>query len=311
MQLRIANAPTSWGIEDPEDAANPPWRHVLDEVTRAGYAGIELGPIGYLPESGPVLRSELELRRLQLVAGFLFQPLHIAEGMTSALQQARRTCRLLTAAGATHLVIIQGFTPERDRAAGRPGMAPPMSPRAWRTMIEGVHAVARVAAADFGLEPCFHPHAGTHVEFEHEIEQLVDDTDPALVSLCIDTGQCAYAGVDPVALYRRHAERVSYFHLKDVDQGRLRGALARALSFEQAVAERVFCPLGHGMVDFPGLRAALEDHDFEGWATVEQDRLPADSSTPATDARASLAHLRQVGLAGQPHRAAVVQPENS
>jgi sugar phosphate isomerase/epimerase len=51
-------------------------------------------------------------------------------------------------------------------------------------------------------------------------------------------------------------------------------------------------------VDFAGLRDALEEHGFRGWATVEQDRLPTDSGTPAEHAQASLAHLRELGLAG-------------
>jgi inosose dehydratase len=299
MQLRIANAPTSWGVEDPEDGANPPWRQVLDQVARAGYAGIELGPIGYLPESESLLPRELELRGLQLVAGFLFEPLHTRHGIVHALEVAQRTCRLLAAGGARHLVIIQGFTRERERAAGRPGAALPLRAAEWRTLVDGVHEVAQIAG-EHGLVPCFHPHAGTDVEFEDEIERLVEDTDPALVSLCIDTGHCAYAGVDPVALYRGCADRVAYFHLKDVDRGRLRGALARALSFEQAVAARVFCPLGEGVVDFAGLGGALEEHGFAGWATVEQDRLPTDSGTPAEHASASLAHLRELGLVARP-----------
>jgi inosose dehydratase len=296
MQLRIANAPTSWGVEDPEDRANPPWSDVLDDVAGSGYAGVELGPLGYLPDESPALRPELERRGLELVAGFLFMPLHTAEGIATAVEVARRTCRLLADAGARHLVLIQGFTPERERAAGRPGAARALAENEWRTMIEGVHRLARVAA-EYGLLPCFHPHAGTHVEFEPEIERLVEETDPELIALCLDTGHSAYAGIDPVELYRRHADRVSYFHLKDVDQARLHAALGGSLSFEQAVAERVFCPLGEGVVDFAGLRAALDETGFDGWAAVEQDRLPTDSGTPAAHAAASLRHLRDVGLA--------------
>jgi inosose dehydratase len=310
MQIRIANAPTSWGVEDPEDPANPSWKQVLDQAADAGYAGIELGPVGYLPERPDRLRVELERRRLELVAGFLFEPLHTPAGSARALEVAERTCRLLAAAGARHLVIIQGFTPERERAAGRPGAAPPLGGGEWRMLVDGVHAVARLASDRHGLVPCLHAHAGTHIEFEAEVERIVAGTDPELVSLCIDTGHCAYAGVDPVALYRRHANRVAYFHLKDVDRGRLRGALGQALSFEQAVAARVFCPLGEGVVDFAALRAALEEHGFEGWATVEQDRLPTDSGAPAEHAAASLDHLRAVGLGGGPPRAVAAPAED-
>ena len=308
MHIRIANAPTSWGIEDPEDGANPPWPQVLDQTAAACYAGIELGPLGYLPERPQQLRRELELRGLELVAGFLFEPLHTPGGGARALELAERTCRLLAAADARHLVIIQGFTRQRERGAGRPGAALSLSDAEWSTLVDTVHAVARLAAERHGLLPCFHPHAGTHVEFEHEIERLAADTDPELVKLCIDTGHCAYAGVDPVALYRRVADRVAYLHLKDVDRERLRAALARSLSFEQAVAARVFCPLGEGVVDFAGLRVALEDHGFDGWATVEQDRLPTDSGTPAEHAAASLEHLRAVGLGGGPAQPVAAPP---
>jgi inosose dehydratase len=296
MQMRIGNAPTSWGIEDPEDGANPSWRQVLDGVAGAGYEGIELGPIGFLPENGLVLPRELERRGLTLVAGYVFEPLHLPERLGNTLQLVHRVCRLLASAGGGRLVVIQGFTPERERCAGRPGAAAALDEDGWRTLLDALHRLARVAAGEYGIEPCFHPHAGTHVEFEDEIERLVADTDPALVSLCIDTGHCAYAGVDATSLYRRHTERVSYFHLKDVERSRLHRALAQARSFEEAVAAGVFCPLGEGCVDFAELRRALGQHGYEGWATVEQDRLPTDSGTPAEHARASLAHLRELGL---------------
>jgi inosose dehydratase len=296
MHVRIANAPTSWGIEDPEDRANPAWPDVLDQVAAAGYAGVELGPLGYLPEDPSVLRAELARRELELVAGFLFMPLQTRDGIAQALATARRTSELLAAGGADHLVIIQGFTPEREAAAGRPAAAAPLSDDEWRTLVEGIHEVATLASDEHGLTACFHPHAGTAVEFEAEIERLIEDTDPELVSICLDTGHCAYAEIDPVGLYSRHSERVAYLHLKDVSPGRLGAALMNALSFEEAVAEGVFCPLGEGVVDFAALRGALDESGFAGWATVEQDTLPTDSTGPGEHAAASLAHLRRVGL---------------
>ena len=295
MHLRIANAPTSWGIEDPGDPANPPWPRVLDEVAAAGYAGVELGPLGYMPDRPEQLLSELDMRGLELVAGFVFVPLHTAAGITTGLHVARRTCDLLSQAGARHIVIIQGFTAERERAAGRVGAAPGMSGAEWDTLVEGVHRLARLAVEEYGLLPCFHPHAGTHVEFEPEVERLIGSTDPDLVSLCIDTGHCAYAGIDPVELYRRHAGRVAYLHLKDLRPDRLSEGEP---SFEEAVAAGAFCPLGEGVVDFRALQTALAEHDFDGWAAVEQDRLPADTASPAQQAAASFQHLRRVGLVG-------------
>ena len=293
MPLRVANAPNSWGIEDPADPANTPWQRVLDETAAAGYGGTELGPPGYLPEDAATLRRELEARELELVAGFVFACLHTSDGAAEAVERARATSRLLAECGARHLVIGQDFTPDRERSAGRSGDAAPLNEAGWAVLVAAVHAIARVAHGQ-GIVPCFHPHAGTYVEFEPEIERLIDETDPELVSLCIDTGHCVYAGVDPVELYRRHAGRVAYFHLKDLRPEPLHAA---PLSWEQAVAAGVFCPLGEGVVNFETLRDALEEHDFAGWATVEQDRLPTDTESAERQAAASLRHLRAVGLA--------------
>jgi hypothetical protein len=64
-------------------------------------------------------------------------------------------------------------------------------------------------------------------------------------------------------------------------------------------------------VDFAGLGAALEERGFAGWATVEQDRLPTDSGTPAEHASASLAHVRELGLPARPPRAVGARPETA
>ena len=55
MQLSIGNAPCSWGVEFANDPRNPPWRQVLDEAKAAGYRGIELGPVGFMPEEPSAL----------------------------------------------------------------------------------------------------------------------------------------------------------------------------------------------------------------------------------------------------------------
>ena len=44
MNIRIGNAPCSWGVEFPNDPRNPTWQKVLEECSSAGYKGIELGP---------------------------------------------------------------------------------------------------------------------------------------------------------------------------------------------------------------------------------------------------------------------------
>ena len=74
--IRIGNAPCSWGVEFADDPRNPAWRTVLQENAAAGYSGIELGPVGFMPEDPVLLREALQEYGQTLVGGVLFRPFH-------------------------------------------------------------------------------------------------------------------------------------------------------------------------------------------------------------------------------------------
>ncbi|MGH2764110.1 MAG: TIM barrel protein [Thermoleophilaceae bacterium] len=296
MTVRLATGPVSWGVDFADSPANPPWGEVLDGIARAGFGWTELGPLGYLPEDPERLRAELDRRDLRVAGSFVFEPLHDGLRLAEVLEVARRTCRLIAGAGGHHLVVIDLVTPERVATAGRSRAARRLSWRRRLALVNGIEAVADVARREFGLVSVYHPHVGTWVEFEDEIEWLLHALDPQEIQLCIDTGHCAYAGVDPVDLYRRHSQRVSYLHLKDVDPQVRRRALDEALDFWQAIDAGVFCPLGEGMVDFEGLAEALAESDFDGPITVEQDRNPAMEADPVADLIRSREYLESVGI---------------
>jgi len=275
---------------------------VLDEIAAAGFLGVELGPIGYLPEDPTHLRTALESRGLRLAGGYIMERFHDPDANADIMRTAERTCRLLEACGARHVVLIAALVPQRSRTAGRPEAAPALHAAAWTTLVTTVQSVAAVATSAFGLAPAFHPHVGTYVEFADEIDRLMAATDPGLVGLCVDTGHALYAGIDPADLFGRYADRATYLHLKDVRGDVLASARARGLAFEDAVAAGVFCPLGRGEVDFPSFRAALAAAEYEGWAAFEQDRLVGDPLAQA-DAEASLRYARRVGIATEPEPA--------
>ena len=59
MTILIGNAPCSWGVEFADDPRNPDWRTVLKQNAEAGYKGIELGPVGFMPEDPPQVADAL------------------------------------------------------------------------------------------------------------------------------------------------------------------------------------------------------------------------------------------------------------
>lgn len=297
MTIPIGNAPCSWGVEFSDDPRNPPWQRVLEEAHAAGYRGIELGPVGFLPEDPVQLADALAERDLTLIGGVLFRPLHDPDAWDDVLDAAHRTARSLRAHGAEHFVIIDSIADFRVATAGRPDEALRLARPDWQGMVGRLAEVARIAGDEYGLTASIHPHTAGCIEFRDEIDRVLEEVDEDLLKLCIDTGHCVYAGYDPVAYYRQHWRRTSYLHFKDIDGAVKRRAVESRTGFYEACAKGIFCLLGEGLVDFAGLRTALEEHGFSGWGTVEQDCDPAAANPVVADARANAAFLRRIGIA--------------
>jgi inosose dehydratase len=296
MHIRIANAPVSWGVDYASDPDNRPWPEVLDGIAAAGYEHLELGPVGYLPEDPATLGAELSARGLEVTGTFIFDVLHDPAQRDRVRSVAQRACALIAATGGRNLVVIDHLAPERMAVAGSPALGRRLAGDELAELIAGIRAVAAIAN-EHGVRPVLHPHAGTYVEYRDEIDRVLEAIGEDELGLAIDTGHSAYAGVDPVRLYRDFASRTEYFHFKDIAADVHARVLRERIDFEAAVTAGVFCPLGEGVVDFPALAEALEEQGFDGVATVEQDVDPASGSDPVTDAVRSLEYLRAVGLA--------------
>jgi inosose dehydratase len=292
--LALANAPVSWGVDFPDQPGAPPWQTVLDGIAEAGYRHVELGPYGFLPRDTARLREALDERGLRAAGGLLYEPFHEPGAHAVIRARAQRVIDWISAAGGSYLLLIPIVDAERDAWAGRGDAAPRLDAARHTAMARFLDELADRAAAA-GLVPALHQHAGTHVETRDELDTLVAELDGRL-RLCVDTGHCLYAGVDPVALVRDYAPLVAGFHLKDLDTARLGRSLDAGRGFEAAVGDGVFTPLGQGDVDFRGLTDALRELDREAWATVEQDIDPRLASDPVADAAESRRFLAGVGL---------------
>lgn len=296
MTITIGNAPCSWGVEFADDPRNPSWQQVLDECAQAGYRGIELGPIGYMPEDPGRLGDALEQRGLTLIGGVVFRPFHDPARQAEVMEAARRTCTALRAHDARHLVIIDSISPQRARTAGRADEALMMSRDEWRGFVGRIVDVARMGREEFGLTVSIHPHAAGFMDFKAEVEALLAEVDPGLLGLCLDTGHSHYAGIDPVAFMKTYRDRIRYVHFKDIDPAVKARAIRERMDFYDACAEGIFCNLGKGETDFDAVRNLLTETGYEGWCTVEQDCDPAGPTSPFDDARANAAFLHEMGF---------------
>jgi len=296
MAMKIGNAPCSWGVEFADDPRNPDWREVLRQCRDAGYKGIELGPVGYMPEDPAILGEALDEFGQELIGGVVFRPFHDPDAWDDVMDGSVRTCKALVAHGAQHLVLIDSISPRRAPTAGRADEAEQMDAAEWAAYRDRIATIARMGAEEYGLTVGIHAHAAGFMDFEPELERLLDEVDDSILKICFDTGHHSYAGFDPVAFMKRHVGRISYMHFKDIDPVVKADVVANRTDFYTACGQGIFCNLGRGDVDFPAVRQTLLDAGFDGWCTVEQDCDPTLPGTPESDARENREYLQSIGF---------------
>lgn len=290
MAIQVGIAPDSWGVWFPAHEKQPPWERCMDEMKLAGYAGIELGPWGYFPNRNPALRDALDARGLQLIAatagGNFLEP---ADGLCRTIDEI--AALLKDFPEARYIVLLPPMY--TDLETGEPVLDRYLSDSQWRTFCGNVQRVAGRAAAH-GLTAVFHPHADSHVETEAEIERFLQDT---AVPLCLDTGHHVHGGGDPVAFYRKHADRIPFIHVKDCDLAVKARRDEGHWPFIEAVRQGVMVEPGCGSVDFRAFHDALAENGYDGWVIVEQDLFPLVSfDQPLPIAQRSRETLRRAGF---------------
>jgi len=319
MSIRVANAPCSWGtIEGFFDST--PWHRMLDELAGSGYRGTELGDLGYMPTDPATLRSELVARGLVMLGGFQGIPLRRPGIVAERRERLLAVARLLAAvsdvsgAGRAPYFILADETrgdPHRTLVAGRVRPADALSADEHRIFARNAEEVARLVLDETGLRLLYHHHCAAFVETPDEIERFLGATDPDLVGLVFDTGHYTYGTAEPdlppagspdgakgsQALdgLKRFWGRVPYVHVKDCHPAVAAEARAKGWGYTEAVGAGVFCELGKGSVDFPGVLAFLKAQGYDDWLTVEQDVLPG-MGTPRASAERNRGALAGLGL---------------
>ncbi len=166
----------------------------------------------------------------------------------------------------------------------------------WTAFRQRIEHVAKMGTEEYGLVASIHPHAAGFMDFEDEVEKLLEEVDQSILKICLDTGHSHYAGYDPVAFMKRHMDRISYMHFKDVDPKVKANTIENQIDFYEACGNGIFCNLGDGETDFPAVRDLLVDAGFEGWCTVEQDCDPEGDTSPVNDAKLNRDYLATIGF---------------
>lgn len=295
MAIVVANTPHSWGVHE---STNSPYSYaqVLDQVSETGYAGIELGPWGFLPTDAAVLRKELNERGLMLSSASLTVDLLTPEAQANHIASLAATAQLLKVMGARFLLLrdLSG-RPELLKQAGRV-RSPRLSSDQWAIFTDHLNQLAQAIYEQFGLRIAFQQQCATYVETADEVRILLERTDPELVGLCLNTGHWRYAGGEVADALRDHGPRIHYLHLSDCDAQIRQFCIDEHLDFEEALQTGVLTELGHGDIDFPRLITILRRQRYDGWAVVVQETLLNEPNAARTCARHNRDYLQNLGV---------------
>jgi inosose dehydratase len=246
-------------IKDLFYLANGSTADAVHDISAAGYDGIELFDGNLMqyrdaPEDFLRLLDEAGLRLVGVYSGanFIFPDV-----LGEELARIELTAQLAGELGAQYLVVGGGA----QRTEGTDAAD-------YERLAAALDAVDDIAD-DHGLVATFHPHMTTIVETPEQVATVLADT---RIALCPDTGHIILGGGDPAELIARHADRIPYVHLKDVDP-----------------ETGDFVPLGEGALNLDAVMAALREADYDGWITIELDAW----DNPAGAAQANRAVLAE------------------
>jgi inosose dehydratase len=284
--MKIAGAPISWGVcEVPDWGYQMTPERVLREMADVGIEATEFGPDGFLPDEPAAKAATLAGHGLKAVGGFVPVVLHDPDH--DPLPEVDRALDGFVAAGGDLLVL------SANSGADGYDSRPELDERGWATLFANLDRLAALAKAR-GVTACLHPHVGTMVEKNDEVLGVLAGSS---IPLCLDTGHLLIGGADPVAIAIAHSDRIAHVHTKDVDAAKAKRVQDGELTYQEAVADGLYVPLGQGDVDFATIVAALTTAGFDGWYVMEQDTIlpaePADEG-PLAAVRASIAYLKSL-----------------
>ncbi len=288
-KVKLGIAPIGWTNDDmPDLGAENTFEQCVSEMALAGFSGCEVG--NKYPEDRHVLKKALDVRGLTICNRW-FSSFLLTKPFEETAALFEKELDFLHFLGARVVGVSEQSHSIQGTALAVFDNKYVMSDSEWALLCQGLNRLGALAKAR-GMALTFHHHMGTVVQTEAEIDRLMAQTDPALVSLLFDCGHLYYAGINPEAVLARHIGRVGHVHLKDVRPEQLQRVKDGHLSFLQGVRLGTFTVPGDGCVAFEPLFALLEKAGYAGWMVVEAEQDPA-AANPFEFAKMARAYIAQ------------------
>ena len=304
-KIYVANAPVSYGafeVTVGKDPNIPDGVALLDAVASAGYAGIDLGPVGYLG-TGAELAQRLDERGLGLSGAYIEFSYHDPGSVDTTMAELDAMLDTFDAVSSTgsapapRPTLADAGSAARHGSPGSGARRPEsgLTAAEWDEFAIGMNRVLD-RCRQRGYEPTLHCETGSYLETTAELEKVLTLTD---IGVCLETGHQLLGGGDPHTFYSKWKDRVNHVHLKDVTLSVFDEIVRNGESSAAIWANEAFPRLGEGDFDVRRCVTELISGGFEGWLVVEQDIFPTSAARFAQaveDQRLNRSYLTSLGI---------------
>lgn len=244
---------------------------VLKVIADIGYSEIEL--------AGQPKQSAARMRKLLTDCGLAVPSMHT--NMRELQADPERRIEYAQALGIQYLVCSFPWTAD-SRSFPNGSMASAMTLDDWKWNAEQLNRVGELAR-QAGVRCGYHNHNMEFRSYDGVVafDELLRWTDPALVTIELDVAWVVTAGHDPATYLRKHADRISLLHVKDVRKDLQVTQELRAQTTE----------VGSGQIDWKALFAAASAEHIRHYF-VEQENF---EGSPLAAVKTSFDYLRRLG----------------
>lgn len=226
----------------------------LKQLAAIGYREVETA--GFYGKSGK------ELRTLLTDHGMTAPSAHssmgeIQKGMQKLIDGAAEV-------GAKYFICAFPAMPNNAAIPSGKTIANAITLDDWKWNAEQLNRIGE-AAKKAGLQAGYHNHNMEFRSYDGVVayDQLLKWTDPALVTMELDLAWVVTAGADPISYLKKHAQRISLLHVKDVRKD----SVTTADELKSQTVE-----VGRGKIDWKGIFAACDPKHIKHYF-VEQENF--------------------------------------
>jgi inosose dehydratase len=325
-RIRWGYALNQWKPQFDDFVRREDHERALKTVSIAGFEGIELTaasgrwePLGNPQQiaanfgSLAGFREFLAAYAVDAVSSYFYDPqqryLEHLTGPLSPLVEADTAAIVAKADWFAEALAQLGGSVLVVRAAPSAGDVEPTSDDGALQRLADCWSTVGRATLRHGVRTALHVDFLSMLRRPRALDGVLALTDPAVVGLALDTAELTVAGIDPLTIIDRHADRIWHVQFKDAL------AVDEAEEYLQPHAEysvrqrggargipRWFGEPGidDGLVDFPAITRALVEARYSGWIVFESDQSPHPATSALVGGYLLQRELRPIAPEHQP-----------